>query len=294
MSRIISAVGRRGRNDPFDVTVVQKLLTAASRNLARPALNPQRTDGRADDALIAAITVLEREVMNLRTSDGRIRPNDRTWRRLLREAGEVDTNPDGWPERPAGVQHLGDAARDGLFTTFIISDPDNPHFPGYEDNPGPGPGDQDNIRILGRWQRDNISRVTIPQLSAIGSPTATTKWFHRLAIPQLLGLWQAWEDDGLLDRVLTFDGAFNARYKRNTQHIQRNLSNHSWGTAFDINQRMNRLGETPAIIWEPGCVFELVPLAVRWGFYWGGWFSGGRVDGMHFEVARLTNQPLNL
>ncbi|MBP0575977.1 M15 family metallopeptidase [Mycobacterium tuberculosis] len=35
-----------------------------------------------------------------------------------------------------------------------------------------------------------------------------------------------------------------------------------------------------------GCVRELVPIANRFGFYWGGHFST-RADGMHFEVAKL-------
>jgi hypothetical protein len=37
-------------------------------------------------------------------------------------------------------------------------------------------------------------------------------------------------------------------------------------------------------------VRELVPLANKWGFWWGGhWgYNGkGRYDGMHFEVAKL-------
>jgi len=33
-----------------------------------------------------------------------------------------------------------------------------------------------------------------------------------------------------------------------------------------------------------------VPLANKWGFYWGGHF-GGRLDGMHFEVAVLRRGP---
>ena len=92
----------------------------------------------------------------------------------------------------------------------------------------------------------------------------------------------------------TFDGAFNARYKRKATHITQNLSNHSWGTAFDINASTNRLSATAAIMWEEGCVFELVSWATRWAFYWGGWFGGGRADGMHFEVRVLTNQAMEI
>ena len=60
------------------------------------------------------------------------------------------------------------------------------------------------------------------------------------------------------------------------------LSNHAFGTAFDINVQWNPLEALPG---RTGCVFELVPMAHRHGFYWGGHFS--RRDGMHFEVARV-------
>jgi hypothetical protein len=64
------------------------------------------------------------------------------------------------------------------------------------------------------------------------------------------------------------------------------LSNHAFGTAFDINADQNPLGHQPALPGEPGCVFELVPIAHKFGFYWGGHFKDRR-DGMHFEIAVL-------
>ena len=112
------------------------------------------------------------------------------------------------------------------------------------------------------------------------------KGFHKRSVHQFIGLWNSWENAGLLDRVLTFDGSFVPRFMRDTGN--KRLSNHSWGTAFDINYKWNLLHETPAIIWEQGCVFELVHLAHRWGFFWGGHFKGNRVDGMHFEIARIV------
>jgi hypothetical protein len=36
-------------------------------------------------------------------------------------------------------------------------------------------------------------------------------------------------------------------------------------------------------------VRELVPIANAFGFYWGGHFGAGRVDGMHFEVAKVLS-----
>ena len=63
------------------------------------------------------------------------------------------------------------------------------------------------------------------------------------------------------------------------------LSNHSFGSAFDINVAWNERGHRPALVGEKGSVRELVPITHQWGFWWGGHFS--TPDGMHFEVAVL-------
>jgi hypothetical protein len=65
------------------------------------------------------------------------------------------------------------------------------------------------------------------------------------------------------------------------------LSNHAYGSAFDINYAWNRLGQVPALVGEKGAVRELVTLAHKHGFYWGGHFNE-RLDGMHFEVAKIV------
>ena len=63
------------------------------------------------------------------------------------------------------------------------------------------------------------------------------------------------------------------------------LSNHSFGSAFDINATQNWLGDMPAICGQKGAVRELVEAANRCNFYWGGHY-GERKDGMHFEITR--------
>jgi len=289
LDRIRGSVGLRSQNDPFDVAIVQKLLAIAGLRLGVLQIIPKKSDGRIDAETIAAISAFEIDVMKKKKSDSKITLGERTWARLVKEAGRPDLAPDGYPQRPAGVTGLGNGGRDTLFTTFIITDPEAEGYPGYEDDPSPGAG-ADDIKILPAWKKRNIGDVDIPQLKTLG--LHFSKQFHKKAIPQLLGLWQAWEDAGLLGQVMTFDGAFVPRYKRKLAHTQSNISNHAWGTAFDINTAFNRLGSTPAIMWETGCVFDLVPLAIQWGFYWGGWFGGNRVDGMHFEVRRLTDHQL--
>lgn len=147
----------------------------------------------------------------------------------------------------------------------------------------------DNIRILGNWESENIKRFDIPQLAGVPfySPGGALKcsgkiYLHRLAGPIFQRFFDRVEQAGLLDRVRTFDGAFVPRYVRGSKT---SLSNHSWGTAIDINAYANGLGKTPAALGRDGCVLELVPLAHECGLYWGGNFS--RKDGMHFEVAVL-------
>lgn len=189
----------------------------------------------------------------------------------------VLTNPDpseegpNWPPKPTFLSLNGLRARQDLFGKFEFS-------------PNPIPGNPENIKIKGDWEAQNIVKVIIPQLAGIsGAPASGTIQFHRLAIPQLLAMWAEWDQANLLGRVLRFDGSFVARFVRGSQT---RLSNHAFGTAFDINAAENRLGTLPALVGKVGSVRELVPIANKHGFFWGGHFSD-RLDGMHFEVAQL-------
>jgi hypothetical protein len=144
----------------------------------------------------------------------------------------------------------------------------------------------ERIVIAPEWVAQNIASFTVAQLAALGRPTAIS--FHRLAGHRLVLLWSAWEAAGLLDRVLSFNGAWVPRFKRGKAGGgPASLSNHSWGTAFDINAKWNRLGQEPAAIGATGSVRELVSTAGELGFAWGGDFST-RPDGMHFE---FTGEP---
>lgn len=51
---------------------------------------------------------------------------------------------------------------------------------------------------------------------------------------------------------------------------------------------MEPLGAQPALSGQKGSVRDLVGIANEHGFYWGGHFRT-RLDGMHFEVARLLD-----
>ena len=145
------------------------------------------------------------------------------------------------------------------------------------------PNDPDGrIKILGNWEQENIVSVDIPSLRNVsGAPSNGKIRFHKSAVPQLVGLFQAWEQGGLIPLIKTWGGSFYPRFVRGNPT---SLSNHSFGTAFDINVAWNGLNVIPPIVGKEGSVRKLVPLANQFGFYWGGHYNS-RLDGMHFEVA---------
>lgn len=159
--------------------------------------------------------------------------------------------------------------------------------------PAPTSGNAEAVRFLDDWPDRNIVSIEIPQLMRIPGiphegrmvgkgPRMGTVSVHHLVATQMHELWQAWEDHGLLDLVITWGGLWAPRYIRGSRSV---LSNHCFASAFDINVPWNGLGREPAGFQKRGSVWELVELAHEYGFYWGGHFQ--RKDGMHFEVARL-------
>lgn len=142
------------------------------------------------------------------------------------------------------------------------------------------------IRILGGWAQKNIVKVHIPQLAGIeNAPLDCHVYFHRAGAKQLQSLFAAWERAGLLHLIKTWAGTFAPRLIRGSAT---QLSNHAFGSAFDINAAWNGLGKQPAT--GAGTVIPLVRLANQHGFFWGGHYNG-RKDGMHFELAVLDMFP---
>lgn len=189
---------------------------------------------------------------------------------LVVDPGTEQSGPN-WPPVPAGVTPASLALRQQLFGAFQ-----------YE--AAPTAGNPEAIHILGNWAGRNIVQVKVPQLiGLVGSPASGVVPFHKAAAPQLVSMFQAWEDAGLIGRVKSFAGTWAPRFIRGSRT---SLSNHAWGTAIDLNAGWNPLGARPALVGQTGCTRELVEIAVEHGFYWGGWFS--RQDGMHFEVCKLV------
>lgn len=121
---------------------------------------------------------------------------------------------------------------------------------------------------------------------------------HAKAADKFRALFAKWEVEDLLHLIISYEGCFVPRYKRNKAppgsggHGERKssdvgeLSNHSFGSAFDINFTDNQLGAVPAMCGRRGSVRELVAAANSLGIFWGGHF-GSPKDGMHFEISKL-------
>jgi D-alanyl-D-alanine carboxypeptidase/Putative peptidoglycan binding domain len=187
------------------------------------------------------------------------------------EDDRKDKSGAGFPPAPDFLPLTSTAARQKIFGVFTFV-------------PEPTPSNPENIRITNNWVKENIVSVKIPQLKSFSGRDSMQ--FHKLAADQLSKLWKDWEKAGLLHQVLSFDGSFVSRFVRGLA-AKGVLSNHAFGSAFDINFLFNKLGAIPALVGQKGSVRELVPIANENGFYWGGHFS--RLDGMHFEIAKILN-----
>lgn len=171
-----------------------------------------------------------------------------------------------WPVPPTGLRPLTVAEKDGLFGRFPYT-------------PKPTASNPEAIVVSPKWVREHIETVKVPFAGGKLRPVA----FHKLAADKLRALFSAWEVDGLLDRLITWDGGYAPRFVRGSRVT---LSSHAWGTAFDVNARWNAFGAVPALLGTKGCVRELVERANELGFWWGGHFKD-RQDGMHLELVRL-------
>jgi hypothetical protein len=143
-------------------------------------------------------------------------------------------------------------------------------------------GNLENISVQGSWARDNLCIIEVPQLAGIaGAPNSRKIQFHIKAADAIRFLFLELEQLGLLDNIHSWDGAYCPRFVRGSKTI---LSNHAFGTAFDINASWNPIGSAPAIEGKLGCLYDIVPIANKHSFYWGGHYTK-RPDGMHFEYS---------
>jgi len=183
-----------------------------------------------------------------------------------------------WPLPPDGMKPLGQAGRERVFGHLAFK-------------PNPTEGNPEGIAVASSWRKDNLVRVTIPQLRGVkGAPKSGRVFVHRLAAEPLVRLFEVWEQKFMLAYLKTWAGSWCPRFVRGSR---RYLSNHAYGTAFDINATWNGLGRRPAKLGVNGSVRELVTTANGLGWFWGGHYTK-RPDGMHFELVNPDAHKLGL
>ncbi len=157
----------------------------------------------------------------------------------------------------------------------------------YRDRPG-----SDDIDIDPAWLRANMITIKLPKIGRV--------YCNKLAAPYFNAAFATIQRKGLLRLVRVYSGLWSARYQRHTSHIPEHLSNHSWGTAIDLNFINNRslcLNVPPYIRCKHdhklGSGAPSDENVTLWkeafqpaGFAWGAMFSPGRRDPMHFEVPK--------
>lgn len=85
------------------------------------------------------------------------------------------------------------------------------------------------------------------------------------------------------------DWGYNHRFIRGSKTT---LSNHSWGLAVDLNATKNPMTSDGKIHTDmPAWV---VAVFAKYGFFWGGNYSGKRKDPMHFEFLGTPAVAANL
>lgn len=198
----------------------------------------------------------------------------------------------GFPEEPSDLTSPSNATRNADFTCFRFLQRPLDQRPDAEAIVQKGSCDGS----APDWVAAHVVNIDAPQLRFARGFTGRVRC-HARAAPVLAALFRKWEEDDLLHLVISYEGCFVPRYKRGKAppgeggHGQKRssdvgaLSNHSFGSAFDINFVDNQLGHVPAFCGRRGSTRELVASANALGIFWGGHF--GTPDGMHFEIGRL-------
>lgn len=150
------------------------------------------------------------------------------------------------------------------------------------------------IVLENNWNEKYLQSIFIPQLK--DKPITSSHKdkgvrysqgrviFHKRAIYQIQSVFEEIENQGLLNRILTFDGTYHPR----VIHGTRTPSLHAFGLAIDINANWNPYHINPPPAHQKGSVRELVPIFEKFGFRWGGYFK--KPDGMHFEVYEFLDE----
>lgn len=135
------------------------------------------------------------------------------------------------------------------------------------------------------WEAANLTNVKPPfTMRYAGTPIKTIRVHKKCAESLLRVLNVIWIAAGKKQAIVDewgcsiYGGAYNFRLMRGGS----NLSMHSWGCAIDLDPARNGLGDsTPRFANYPQVVKAFADEGWEWG---GSWSAGGR-DGMHWQAA---------
>jgi hypothetical protein len=211
---------------------------------------------------------------------------------LLPDNYYKDRSSSEWPKKPKGTASPTNAWRNEQFKCFKFTQLARKFRP-----------DKEAIVIGGScdgnvddWVKEYIVDIEVKQFQfALGYRGYVR--CHSFAAEHIAALFEAWDKADLLHLIAVYEGCFVPRYKRKqspgdeAQPERRSadvdqLSNHSFGSALDMNYEQNQFPAQPALCGEFGSTRELVEAASGLGFYWGGFFE----DGNHFELARISKK----
>src|SRR5262245_5147673 len=129
-----------------------------------------------------------------------------------------------------------------------------------------------------RWEAGQLNRASLPfsiPISWDRTKEITRLYCHAKLLNLFSEVFETIQREGLQDEIRSFGGCFNFRSKRTSGK----LSTHSWGIAIDLNPETNAQG-TPGDM-SP----DVIDIFRRFGFKWGGEWSGRSRDAMHFQFA---------
>jgi hypothetical protein len=129
-----------------------------------------------------------------------------------------------------------------------------------------------------RWESDQLGRAKMAfplPLSWDQTKLAKSIYCHKKLVPVFTDVLAAVQREGLQGKLRTYGGCYNFRGKRTGSK----LSTHSWGIAIDLNPETNCQGSA-------GNLDEaIVDIFRRFGFKWGGDWTGKTKDPMHFQFC---------
>lgn len=161
------------------------------------------------------------------------------------------------------------------------------------------------VKVSAKWENENLVRVGPFSTGALKFSPRVNRWAAASVFEKF---FRAVIQAGVLPDVISYDGGYIARLKRGITAPPagaskdvwgKQLSNHSRGTAIDLNAKFNGMGHPGAELGKPGSLARIIaiartirvevesPIGTIWdaGIVCGADWKGASIDPMHFEVG---------